>query len=93
MSPTFVLSTTAAILMLASHAIAADFDAQAYHGANCTRCHDTGVYTREDRKMRSYSMLNSRVAGCDARFGEKLPAEGLAELVDYLNDSYYRFKR
>ena len=87
------LSAAAAMLMLGAGALAAGFDAETYHGSNCTRCHDTSVYTREDRKMRSYPMLSSRVAGCDARFGEKLPADGVSGLVDYLNDSYYKFSK
>jgi len=86
-------TTAAALLIFGGMALADGFDAEAYHGSNCTRCHDTGVYTREDRKMSSYPMLKSRVAGCDAKFGEKLPSEGLSGLVDYLNDDYYKFAR
>lgn len=83
----------AALLVLATGSQAGEFVAETYHDANCTRCHDTGVYTREDRKMRSYPMLKSRVGGCDARFGEKLPPEGLSGLVDHLNDNYYKFSK
>lgn len=91
MSP--ITHLTAGFALLAIASTAAAFDAEAYHGSNCTRCHDTKVYTREDRKMRSYPMLNARVAGCDAKFGEKLPAEGLSGLVDHLNTNYYKFAK
>mgnify|MGYP001787627826 CR=1 FL=1 len=83
----------AALLVAVTSPLAAEFSAETYHGSNCTRCHDTSVYTRENRQIQSYPMLESRVAGCDARFGEKLPPGGLAELVGYLNDSYYKFAK
>ena len=85
--------TAAALTLLAANALAEGFDAETYHGSNCTRCHDTGVYTREDRKISSYPMLESRVRACDANFGEKLPPEGLSSLIDHLNNSYYKFTR
>jgi len=92
--PHYTLLTAAAVLLILSAGTPAkEFDAGDYHGSNCTRCHDTSVYTRENRKMQSYGMLTSRVAGCDARFGEKLPPEGVTGLVDYLNDSYYKFDK
>ncbi|MGB5453756.1 MAG: hypothetical protein WBM71_19495 [Sedimenticolaceae bacterium] len=83
----------AALLATFTALPAAQFAAETYHDANCTRCHDTGVYTREDRAMGSYQMLESRVAACDARFGEELPADGLPALVDYLNTNYYKFEK
>jgi hypothetical protein len=83
----------AALLAAGASPLAAEFNAETYHQSNCTRCHDTSVYTRENRQMRSYPMLESRVAGCDARFGEKLTPEGLTGLVDHLNDSYYKFDK
>ncbi len=87
--------TAVATILLASVYVpsAGAFDAAGYHTANCSRCHDTSVYTREDRKILSYPMLQSRVRGCDARFGEKLAAEELNGLVDHLNDSYYKFDK
>ena len=93
MSLTTRFLTAAALLLLGNMALAADFNAETYHGSNCTRCHDTSVYTRETRKMRSYGMLQSRVKGCDARFGEKLAEQDLTGLVDHLNDSYYQFSK
>ena len=87
------LIPAAALLALAYSPSASAFDAEAYHASNCSRCHDSSVYTREDRKMRSYGMLTSRVKGCDVRFGEKLTGQNLTGLVDYLNDSYYQFSK
>ena len=74
-------------------ASAADFDAASYHQAQCTRCHDSSVYTRKDRRVNSYQALQSQVARCDANLATKLFPEDLAQLVDYLNNSYYKFQK
>ena len=79
---------------IGSSALAAsDFDAGAYHDAKCSRCHDTSVYTREDRKMTSYPRLASKVRGCNKRFGDKLTTENFFAFVDHLNDSFYHFPK
>ena len=91
MSSKLHLIPAVALLALAYSSSATAFDAEGYHASNCSRCHDSSVYTRENRKMQSYGMLTSRVKGCDARFGEKLAEQNLSGLVDYLNDSYYKF--
>lgn len=83
------LATAALVAVCTSPARA--FDAASYHAQNCMRCHDTAVYTREDRRIRSYPALEVQVARCDAQLETKLFPDDLAGLVDYLNDSYYRF--
>ncbi len=85
---------TASLLVLSgNHAIGGEFAAGSYHDSNCTRCHDTRVYTREDRRVRSYPQLQAQVARCDAMLETKLFPDDLAALVDYLDDSYYRFAK
>ena len=71
----------------------ADFDAAAYHQAECTRCHGTEVYTRDNRRVQSFPMLQAQVERCDANLAKKLFPEDLAQLVDYLNDNYYKFNQ
>ncbi|MCB1922426.1 MAG: hypothetical protein KDJ27_01550 [Gammaproteobacteria bacterium] len=79
--------------LLTASAVASDFDAGPYHEAQCTRCHDTGVYTRNDRRVQSYPKLASQVARCDANLATKLFPEDLGQLTDYLNDNYYHFAK
>jgi hypothetical protein len=83
------LATAALAVVFASPAGA--FDAAAYHAQSCMRCHDTSVYTREDRRIRSYPALQAQVARCDAQLQTKLFPDDLASLVEYLNDNYYGF--
>ena len=85
-----IVSLTVAVLAGAS-ASAADFDAASYHQAQCTRCHDNGVYTREDRRVRSLPALEAQVARCDANLATKLFPEDLSQLVDFLNDAIITF--
>jgi hypothetical protein len=83
----------AALSTVGTGALASGFDAGAYHDAKCSRCHDTTVYTREDRKMTSYPRLASKVRGCNKRFGEELTTENFFAFVDHLNDNFYQFSK
>lgn len=81
------------LALAAAETWADDFHADTYHEKNCTRCHDSGVYTREDRRVQSYPKLEAQVARCDAMLATKLFPEDLSQLVDYLNESYYKFAK
>lgn len=72
---------------------ASDFHAGSYHDANCTRCHDSSVYTRDNRRVQSLPALEAQVARCDSMLETKLFPDDLAQLVEHLNDSYYKFTK
>ena len=84
---------TAALLGLIATAVQAEFAPGPYHDAQCMRCHDTTVYTREDRRIRSYPALEAQVARCDANLATKLFPDDLSLLVEHLNTKYYRFTK
>ena len=87
-------AATAAILLASVYSSSAGaFDAAGYHTANCSRCHDTSVYTRENRRVRSYPMLEAQVARCDANLATKLFPGDLEQLTDYLNTEFYKFSK
>lgn len=79
-------------LMLLTNATAAEFEVGPYHDQYCTRCHSTEVYTRENRRVRSYAALQAQVSRCDANLATKLFPGDLSELVDYLNTNFYKFE-
>ncbi len=81
------------LLIAGATAQAAEFDAADYHSTQCTSCHGTEVYTREDRRVSSLSELQAQVERCDANLATKLFPEDLAALVDHLNDNYYKFDK
>lgn len=63
------------------------------HEANCISCHDAKVYTRPERKVLDYTQLAAQVRRCDANLGSRLFDEDLAQITDYLNQTYYHYTK
>lgn len=61
------------------------------HAQQCTACHDSGVYTRPDRRVRSVEALIGQVNGCVRQTGAGLNRDQVNDVVKYLDDAYYRF--
>lgn len=80
--------------LLASAAVqAVDLKAgQSLHDANCMKCHDSSVYTREDRKVTTLDGLRKQVKRCDLSLGLTWFDEQTEDVVQYLNSSYYKLK-
>ena len=66
---------------------------KAIHDASCISCHDSGVYSRTDRKMTDFTMLAAQVRRCDANLGTKLFDEDLNNVTAYLNETFYKFPK
>jgi hypothetical protein len=88
----FPRSLTAALLLAAAGTgHTADFDAGKFLAENCSRCHDSSVYTRPNRRVQSLDGLHSQVRRCDAMLQTKLFEDDLKVLVEHLNQRYYHF--
>ena len=61
------------------------------HEKACTRCHNSTVYTRTDRKITSLDALEKRVRGCNANTGANLFPQELKAVTEFLNSTYYKF--
>lgn len=61
------------------------------HARHCTGCHDSALYTRADRSVRSVEGLAGRVRLCNTQLKTGLSKDELNDLVKYLNESFYRF--
>jgi len=59
--------------------------------ANCTSCHDTGVFTRTDHKMMSLDALRRQLASCGHGAKKEFSAEQTDSIVKYLNERFYHF--
>lgn len=71
---------------------AADLKAgQALHDANCLKCHDSAVYTREDRRVGSLAGLRKQVIRCEQSLGLTWFDDQIDDVVHYLNTTYYKF--
>ena len=81
MKPVTPLITASLLMLSGSQAIGGEFAAGSYHDSNCTRCHDSRVYTRDNRRVSSYPQLEAQVARCDAMLETKLFPNDLAALV------------
>jgi mono/diheme cytochrome c family protein len=67
---------------------------------NCIKCHasmiggdGSGIYTRANRRIDSLEALNTQVHRCKTSLGVSWPEDQIADVVAYLNKTYYKFKR
>lgn len=65
--------------------------AEQLHQQSCMRCHGTEVYTRDNRMMTSYAMLQAQVARCEVPAGAGWNQTQIQSVVDYLNTHFYKF--
>jgi hypothetical protein len=93
MRSSIIHATAVSLFAFAGHAYGAEFDASGYHEKNCTRCHGSEVYTRDNRRVQSFSALEAQVARCDANLAMGLFPEDLGALVEHLNTRFYRFDK
>jgi cytochrome c5 len=89
-----ILRTALLLLVpLGAHAVLPGDAAEgkSLHDIYCTACHDTGVYTRPDRRVRSLDALKRQLQGCERAAGTNFSAKEKQDVLKYLNDSFYRF--
>lgn len=70
------------------------------HKENCTSCHasalggdGTKIYTRADRKIDSYEALENQVKRCKTALGVSWPEHQIDDVLAYLNETFYKFKK
>jgi cytochrome c553 len=60
--------------------------------ANCMRCHNTSVYSREDHKVRSLDALKQQLDRCSHAADKSFSATEMQDIIKYLNDQFYHFQ-
>ncbi|NIR59217.1 MAG: cytochrome c [Gammaproteobacteria bacterium] len=86
-------SAVLAWLLTGAYAQAADLEhGKTLHEANCVKCHGTEVYTRADRRIHSLEALEAQVRRCRNSLGATWSEDHIADLVHYLNHSFYHFR-
>jgi hypothetical protein len=90
---TIFFASFSVLLASAAHAAVPGDGAsgQRLYEANCTGCHDSSVYTRPDRHVRSLDALQQQLAGCGHMARKEFTAGQTRDLVKYLNDRFYHF--
>ena len=79
-------------LLFGMSARAADIDnGDDLHFENCTGCHDSSVYTREDRNVQNLAQLGKQVRFCKNTIGLTWFDDEVEDVIAYLNETYYHF--
>jgi hypothetical protein len=61
------------------------------HFENCTGCHDSSVYTRENRNVRDLTRLGQQVRFCKDTIELTWFDDEVQDVIEYLNATYYHF--
>jgi hypothetical protein len=62
------------------------------HDKSCLTCHDSSVYTRAERTVKTPAQLAARVSGCNANTGAGWFPDEERHVAAYLNQRFYQFK-
>jgi mono/diheme cytochrome c family protein len=94
--PIFTAVVTGLLLLpvlptAAEPAASGSVDAQALYEANCTNCHGTEVYTRDDRRIQSLDALHGQVRMCEQNLELTWFDDQIDAVASLLNRKYYKF--
>lgn len=67
-------------------------EAKEMYEADCTKCHDSKVFTRKETKVKNLSTLKKQVHRCVASQELSWFDEDEENVTKYLNDEFYKFK-
>ncbi|GAB4123805.1 MAG: hypothetical protein Tsb0027_21920 [Wenzhouxiangellaceae bacterium] len=70
---------------------AEEVDAAGLLEQHCSSCHGSEMYTREDRKVNSFSALRKQVAACNSNLNTGLSADEVDAVASLLNERHYNF--
>ena len=81
------------VLVATSPAVVADVArGKALHDEHCMKCHDTGVYSRDNRFIKNREALAKQVQRCQLSAGAQWFDENVNDVVEYLNATFYKFE-
>ena len=86
----FTIGITSLVFTLLASPLQAD-EGKALYNENCTKCHSSEVFTREDRGIKNLDALKTRVKQCTGAAEVKWTPEQVQVVADYLNKDFYKF--
>jgi mono/diheme cytochrome c family protein len=87
------LSVLLPLVILAPPALGADSAAgKKLYDTNCVQCHNSSVHTRPDHKIKSLAALDKQLAGCSAGAHVNLSDADRANVEQYLDEQFYKFR-
>ena len=73
---------------------AADLEeGQSMYEEDCTKCHDSSVFTRKERKVNDLGALKKQVHRCVTSQGYSWFDEDEENVTAYLSKAFYKFKK
>lgn len=70
------------------------------HDNYCVSCHSSimagkpeAIFTRENSRIASYEELHQQVSQCRNRLDVTWPDQNVDDVVEYLNQQYYKFPK
>ncbi len=91
-----IICASLSILLMAS-AYAGSLPGDSANGkrlleANCMECHQTDIFTHQDRQVRSLDALKKQLVACSHAAKKEFSASEMQDLLKYLNDQFYHFE-
>ena len=66
-------------------------DGKQLYEKNCTGCHGTEIFTRNNRRVQNYQELTRRVRQCSYTLETRWFNNEIKLVSDYLNTNFYKF--
>jgi hypothetical protein len=86
------LANVLGLLIVHNLAYAADVNnGMNLHQENCLRCHQSEIYTRDDRKVKTLEQLKKQVQQCELAIELGWFEEEVEDVTGFLNVTYYMF--
>ena len=93
MKTSLLIFITTGLATLSSSAFSIDVNhGKSLQQDNCMRCHDDGIYTREERRVTTLDALRQQVQRCETNLDLTWFPEDVDAVIEYLNTSFYKFK-
>ncbi|HHL32305.1 MAG TPA: cytochrome c [Oceanospirillales bacterium] len=81
-------------LLFSTIGSAADLDeGKEMYEEDCTKCHDSSVFTRKDRKVNNAESLTKQVHRCVTSQGYSWFEEDEENVTAYLSEAFYKFDK
>ena len=79
------------LLLITSQSALANKNIEGLIDRQCMSCHGNEVYASPNRKVKNLMQLEKQLHRCNHVIAEKMDIGTVTQLMDYLNNNYYKF--
>ena len=87
-----IISLLFSTVMVSTAHAADEESAKELYDNHCTKCHNSDVMTRNDRRVQNFQQLHAQVRRCELNLGLQWFEDDIDSMAKYLNTHFYRFK-